>query len=93
MPLTSITDLENAHCYPVPFKPSTHNSLTFTLLTNTAKIRIYDIAGEKVAELDETDGDNKYVWTEAKSMASGVYFYLITHDKGQKKLNKLVIIR
>jgi hypothetical protein len=86
-------DLKRVFAYPVPFKTNDHFNITFTNLTAYAKIKIYTISGEKVCELEETDGDGNYQWDGAKDLSSGVYIYTISNNQGDKKKGRLMIIR
>ena len=94
---TAKGDLSNAHCYPVPFKPSAgHTKITFTALTGSARIRIYTISGELVRTLSKADANDSIEWdvrnTRGSAVDSGVYLYLI-EGAGKPKTGKLMIIR
>lgn len=86
-------NLDQVFAYPVPFKPGKHSRITFTNLTPYAKIKIYTISGEKVCELEETDGDGRYQWDKSKDISSGVYIYVITNNQGEKRKGRIMIIR
>lgn len=86
-------NLSQVFAYPVPFKPGKHSCITFTNLTAYAKIKIYTISGEKVCELEETDGDGRYRWDKSKDISSGVYIYVITNNQGEKRKGRVMIIR
>jgi hypothetical protein len=105
---TSEEDLSKAYAYPNPYKPGTGgvfdssslgDGVVFDKLTEKAVIRIYTLSGEFVAELNESDGDGRYLWNvrnqDGDKVASGVYLYLINNpDKGSDKAKgKLVIIK
>lgn len=94
---TPAQDLSSAFAFPVPYRPDLgHSTITFTNLSSTAIIRIYDSGGNLVATLNETDGDGQYSWdvksTSGGELASGVYFF---HIKGPEdsKAGKLLIIK
>lgn len=94
---TAKSDLSDAHCYPVPFKPSAgHIKITFTALTGYARIRIYTISGELVRTLSKADSDDSLDWdvrnTRGAEVDSGVYLYLI-EGTGAPKKGKLMVIR
>jgi len=102
------SSLGNVKVYPNPYKPGTggiyDNSslgegIVFSNLTPNANIKIFNIAGELVAEFNETNGDGKYLWdtrnSKGEKVASGVYIYYITNpdDGRQKAKGRIVIIR
>lgn len=91
------TGLADAYPYPVPFRPSKgHTKITFTGLGQTTRIRIFTVAGDKVADLTSNSIDGKYDWGVVNSagqpVASGVYLYLLESGSNSKK-GKLVVIR
>ena len=101
-------DLDNVKVYPNPYKPgsgtiydnpSFGEGIVFSGLTANAKIKIYNIAGELVTELDVTTNDGKYLWNtrnfNGQKVASGVYIYFITNpdDNKQKSKGRFAIIR
>ncbi len=109
---TAADDLLNVKVYPNPYKPGATGEdakfadtskgvgIVFDGLTKKASIKIYNIAGELVAELDETDGDGWYLWDTMnkgnEKVASGVYIYYITNpDNSSSKpaKGKFAIIR
>lgn len=102
------TNLDNVKVYPNPYKPgsgttydnsSLGEGIVFSNLTANANIKIFNIAGELVAEFNETDSDGMYLWNTRNSngekVASGVYIYFITNpaDNKQKAKGRIVIIR
>lgn len=104
----SAADLSNVVVYPNPYKPGTGGAydntvlgkgMVFDHLTPSAHIRIYTVAGELVAEGEESDGDGQYLWNacnaSGEAVASGVYIYYITGPagSGQKAHGKLAVIR
>ena len=56
-----------------------------------ATVRIYDISGNLVEEIEERDGDGSATWDG--DVASGIYIYYISNPQGEKKLGKLSVIR
>ncbi|MCX5782501.1 MAG: hypothetical protein NT145_07365, partial [Elusimicrobia bacterium] len=101
-------NLESVNVYPNPYSPgsgtrfdnsSLGEGIVFDKLTAKAKVRIFNVAGELVAELDETDGDGRYLWDirnqSGNKVASGVYIYLVTNpdDNSQKAKGKFAIIK
>ncbi|MFH0948139.1 MAG: T9SS type A sorting domain-containing protein [Elusimicrobiota bacterium] len=92
-------DLSESHAFPVPFRPDKrHTKITFTKLTNTARIRIYTISGELVTTLEKTDiTTDEYLWEpvvndNGEELFSGVYIYYVDKEKDHKS-GKIVIIR
>lgn len=101
-------DLSNVIVYPNPYKPgsgtaydntSLGRGMIFSHLTPSARIRVYNVAGELVAEREESDGDGMFLWDTCNDagerVASGVYIYYVTgpDGSGQKARGKLAIIR
>lgn len=94
-------DAHHVRVYPNPYKPGstgTFNAsgITFDKLTVDATIKIYNLTGELIRELKETDTDGMITW-DAKNAhgvdtVSGVY---IAHIKGNndEKLYKFAIER
>jgi len=91
-----VGDLSNVIVYPNPFKPYLgHTEIYFKGLTEKTTIKIYNIAGELVREIENVDGET--TWdarnNSGNKVASGVYIYIITNDEGNKKIGKLAIIK
>ncbi|MEW6536936.1 MAG: hypothetical protein AB1454_15100, partial [Candidatus Auribacterota bacterium] len=67
--------------------PQEGTGVVFDRLTAKANIKVYNIAGELVAELDEPDddglADGRYLWDtkneDGDKVASGIYIYYITN--------------
>ena len=100
--LSLAINLDTAIVYPNPFRPGSGGSydstgVTFSGLTANSRIRVMSIAGEMVADLNDTDGDGIVTWnavnSQGQKLASGVYIYLITDDQGNKKTGRLAVIR
>jgi len=93
------TNLLNAHCYPNPYEITKHRGLdiTFTDITKNSKIQIFTISGDLVKTIQETDGRGWVKWNlrneSNEEVVSGVYIYLITDTSGNKKSNRLMIIK
>jgi len=90
-------NLEKAHAFPVPFRPSLHHdTITFTDIGQGSVVRIYNVNGDLVRELRDDDDDGILPWDVreegGKKVASGVYSYIV-ESGGQKKRGELVIIR
>jgi len=91
-----VGDLSNVIVYPNPFKPYLgHTEIYFKGLTEKTTIKIYNIAGELVRKIENVEGET--TWdarnNSGNKVASGVYIYIITNDKGNKKIGKLAIIK
>jgi len=92
-------NLDSLRVFPIPFKPlrnPRHHAIYFYGLTNDTWVRVYDIAGAKVWEHHETDGDGLASWDakiDGKEVANGIYIYYIATSSGEKKKGKLSIIR
>ncbi len=91
------SSLADAHCYPVPFKPSAgHTAIRFQDLTADVSIKIYTIAGELVREIRKSDNNDYIDWdvrnSRGEPLASGVFIYVIKSG-GSTKKGKLMVIR
>lgn len=93
-------DLDNAHCYPNPFKPNSnvgHTNITFSRLTAHVKLKIIDVAGELVYSTEADTPMGILPWNvvnnSGQKVSSGVYIYLITDNAGHKKMGKFAVIR
>ena len=101
----SVSEIDDVYAYPVPWRPNTNkperygtlsDGITFTNLPSNIKIRIYNISGEFIKEINHTGTEPTEKWipkTESgKDLPSGVYIYIL--DTGtNKKTGKLMIIR
>jgi len=86
------------HNYPNPLSSSTTISFTLPLYTQKAELKIYNIKGQLVRELDintktvigsiSWDGLDSY----GKKVGSGIYFYKLTADK-KEIVKKMVLMR
>ncbi|MCB4790546.1 MAG: S8 family serine peptidase [Elusimicrobia bacterium] len=108
--LSAGSDLSEVLVYPNPYVPgdtSGHGDsamgkgVVFEKLTGKAVLKIFNIAGELVKEVKESDIDSSgiYIWdtknSDGAAAASGVYIYFITNpdDATQKKAGKFSIIK
>lgn len=86
----------NAHPFPNPYKPNSnlgHSSVVFTSLTPGAKVQVFTPAGEPVFE-QTWDGQGQGVqWTTVNEADSGMYYFMISAQNGDKKKGKIAIIR
>jgi hypothetical protein len=82
------TNFELSQNYPNPWNPSTKISYSIQI-ESKVKLIIYNSIGEKVKELVNTFQNSGYyeVTFEAKSLASGIYFYTIQALSKDGKLN------
>lgn len=94
--------------YPNPYKPGSGGNfdqsalgegIVFESLPQKAKIRIFNIAGGLVADLNADDGTGRFRWNARNGngtrVASGLYIYLVTNidDPDDKKSGKITIIK
>lgn len=91
----SSTVFAAAYPFPVPYIGSQHTSIYFKDLAGAGSIKIYTIAGEKVAEIPVAPGEVLKQWNvqndSGQRLASGVYIYLIDAG-GETTKGKLVVI-
>ncbi|TSA28422.1 T9SS C-terminal target domain-containing protein [bacterium] len=88
----------NINNYPNPFNTSTTISFSLPLSTQKAELKIYNIKGQLVRELDlntkagigtiSWDGLDMY----GRKAASGIYLYKLTADK-KETIKKMVLMR
>ena len=91
-------NLNKVTVYPNPYNPSGgYDHINFSHLTSQATIRIFNIAGELVRTIEETDNDGLALWyadnESGTPVASGVYIYIVTNPQGEKKTGKVAIIK
>lgn len=91
-------DVEEAHCYPSAFVPSTgHNKIVFAKLASDVTIEVYTASGRLVKRLTKNDSTDFYQWTPANelgsALASGVYVYTVRAADGSRKQGKFVVVR
>jgi YVTN family beta-propeller protein len=86
--------LDGVIVYPNPFKSYEGDvKITFDGLTEKVKIRIYTVAGRLIKELRSAEG-GKLDWDITDDdVKSGVYFYVVTNDKGARETGKLAILK
>ncbi|MFH1097549.1 MAG: T9SS type A sorting domain-containing protein [Candidatus Desantisbacteria bacterium] len=90
------SDLDNVIVYPNPYLSSKHGcSIFFDRLTENSTIRIFNIAGELVREIDVQGSPQSWDTCNESNekVASGIYIYLIKDSGGNKKVGKLGILR
>jgi hypothetical protein len=91
-------DVEEAHCYPSAFIPSTgHNKIVFSKLAPDVTIEVFTVSGRLVKRLTKNDSTDFYNWTPANelgaALASGVYVYTVHAADGSRKQGKFVVVR
>jgi hypothetical protein len=90
-------DFSALRVYPSPWRSDLHTGhpITFDGLTVDATVKIFTVSGHWVRTLGP--GNGAVTWDlkndSGDLVASGLYFYLITNDQGQKTRGKLAIIR
>lgn len=96
-------DLKDVYVYPNPWNPNLgQDYITFANLTITANIKIFDLNGNFIGEVDEKDGNGGAEWNltdrAGNKIASGIYIYRATGKNSQgveveEKIGKFVIVR
>ena len=84
--------------YPNPFNPRT--TIAFELNSKgKTKLEIFNLKGQKVKQLVNKDldfGRHEFVWNgkndDNQDVASGVYFYSLTHEK-KSFVKKMIVIK
>ncbi|MBA7471140.1 hypothetical protein ES707_06438 [subsurface metagenome] len=90
--------LKDLKVYPNPFRPSEgHTRIFFDRLTPDARICIFTLSGELVANSGELRGEEMWVWNvrnrEGERVARGIYIYLVTNSQGEKKMGKIAVVK
>lgn|GEM_PF-1114412 len=93
----SRSDVYNSHAYPNPCDIDKGcSSVTFTLLTMNAVVKIYTVSGELVRTIKKSDATDSLEWDlrneGGRKVAGGLYMYL-NEGNGTRKSGKLLIIR
>jgi len=87
----------NVKVYPNPFKESEgHTEIYFENLTINTNIKIFTVAGELVWEKKDIDtGTATWDTTNqsGRKVAEGVYICLIYNDVGDKRIEKIAVLR
>ncbi len=90
-----VMNLERVRSFPNPWKKASGGLITISHLTPTAKIKIFNLAGELVRELEEQSGvafwDAKN--EDGQDAASGVYIYYAWDEEGHEKTGKMAIVK
>ncbi|HRY84371.1 MAG TPA: gliding motility-associated C-terminal domain-containing protein, partial [Candidatus Cloacimonadota bacterium] len=96
-----ITDLETVKAFPNPFKPEVNGTVQIVNLPIDSmprgknQCRIYDSSGALIANLEENEFA-RFVWDgkngAGKKVSSGIYFYVVSDEKGNSKRGKIALI-
>ena len=100
--LTSVNDINNQipskfvlnQNYPNPFNPSTIISFSIPIKSNVS-LKIYDILGRVVDVLTNgiMNAGNYKITFDGKKLASGVYIYSLSSDKGDMITKKMLFLK
>jgi len=88
-----LPDYGNVIAYPNPCQVYLGQQVHFKGLTPHATIKIFNIAGELVKEIEHNKDTDEEVWTNPGEVASGMYIYLIMNDKEQKATGRIGIVK
>ncbi|MCP4482092.1 MAG: PQQ-binding-like beta-propeller repeat protein [bacterium] len=88
---TPPNNLQAVKAYPNPFDPVTNLvGMKITSLTANSKIKIYNILGQLVRELEDFDGNGTEIWDGRNQVgnivSSGIYIIYIQGDDDRKKI-------
>lgn len=89
-PNVAAADLSGVVLYPNPYRGdfNRRNQIVFFNLPNRVLIRVYSLDGKLVREINKDDLGNRAVWdlcnNRGKSVASGIYLYILKTDREQK---------
>lgn len=93
-------DLSGTNVFPNPIRlydSASPTQMTFDRLTPQAEIKIYDIDGGLVRDVQVNNPAGRFLWDltddSGLRVASGIYIYVISNDAGGQKTGKLAIIR
>ena len=97
-------DLSNVAVYPNPYSKSksAKQIITFANLTKTAKIYVFNLSGESIIELAETDSDGGIEWnlrdSRGNEIPSGIYIYKVEGKNSlgteiDSKMGKFAVVK
>jgi hypothetical protein len=95
-------NLDNMYVFPNPCKSGTNNFLNFAGLTPYAEINIFNLNGEFINKVIESDANGGVIWdlkdTKNNLVPSGVYIFRATGKNSNgidvnEKIGKFVIIK
>jgi hypothetical protein len=88
-------NLKNLMVYPQPVRQN-FDAVTFANITKNTEIKIFDINGNLVVDLNEEDRDGGISWdmknNKGVRVAAGIYIFYAT-DENESKTGKIAIIR
>ena len=84
-------DVAEAHAFPNPYVVSSPDDLLGFNFSGNARLRIFTVAGELVAEREEPLWDGRNDGGEA--VASGVYLFVLTDSGGHVGRGKFLLVR
>ena len=95
------SNLNNVIVYPNPYRPGTavDGKLKIINLPVDCTVTIYNIAGEKIREIKESDlGNLGWIEWDGKNesnelVARGVYLYVVIAPDGSKKIGKIGLLK
>jgi hypothetical protein len=95
--IDAVADLRETRVYPNPWRSDQHGAfpVTFDHLSEQADIRIFSLSGQIVREISTASGAATWDLMNASGdhVASGLYLYLVTNNRGDRFRGKLAIIR
>ncbi len=103
---SSVGTIADVFAYPNPYKPGSSGAfgqsvygdgVVFESLPARSSVKIYNLAGGLVRELNDDDGDGRCLWNarnaDGARAASGTYLYLVSSPAGGKKTGRIAIIK
>jgi hypothetical protein len=93
------SDLSKIRVVPNPFlvSASLGERLMFTHLPANCQIRIFNVAGDLIRELDHNSGTGMRYWDlknqQGLEVAYGLYVYVVKTPDGEKRIGKFSLIR
>ena len=87
-------DFRLSQNYPNPFNPITAISYRLSAFSHV-ELNIYNILGQRVAQLvsaQQPAGEYTVYWN-AQNFPGGVYFYILTADKGLSQTRKMILLK
>ncbi|MDO4729144.1 MAG: two-component regulator propeller domain-containing protein [Bacteroidota bacterium] len=96
MATEALSNLANVYVYPNPVRPEYNGTVKITGLTDQANVKITDISGNLVFEVNSKGGTVEWDTTAfgKYKVASGVYMiFVTTKDASETKTKKVMIVR
>lgn len=98
---SGLDDLSLLKVFPNPWVagggPQNASHITFQGLTSQARVQIFSVSGDRVAELENKDTSDRLAWDLLNSagspVASGTYLYVVTNPHGARRKGALAIVR